>query len=353
LSFSNHQGGQPLEFCPPYFFKGNIMFRFCILFVTAVATLVPPSLAAQEKNPPSTAPGVTIIKSTADPCSDCDETAAPTVPPETVVLSIDGHSYTAAEFDRVVAGIVPPATTVSTSVRRKVAGILSEMRLLSAEALRRGLDKEPRVQRALTLARDQALGQAVAYHIAQGILTNEARLNYEANKEGYEQIRARHILIRTPDSVVPVAEGKSPLTDEQAKARAKEVRERLLKGEDFAKLAAALSDDLSASRGGELPRFRRMQMSSPEFENAAFKLRAGEFSEPVKTAFGYHIINVLERRSAPFDEVKAEIAMRLERDIFGKFLEELKHAHPAKLNESYFGPAEQPEPPAVSFLMRR
>jgi peptidyl-prolyl cis-trans isomerase C len=331
------------------------MFRFCILFVTAVATLVAPGLAAEEKSPPSTAPGVTIIGSTADPCFDCEETAAPTVPPETVVLSIDGHSYTAAEFDGIVGTIVPPATTINTSVRRKVAGILTEMRLLSTEALRRGLDKDPRVQRALILARDQALGQAVAYQIAQRTLTNEARANYEANKDGYEQIRARHILIRTPDSVVPVAEGKSPLTDEQAKARANEIRERLLKGEDFAKLAAAMSDDLkpNVSRGGELARFRRMQISSPEFENAAFKLRAGEISEPVKTAFGYHIIQVLERGPERFDQVKAEIAMRLERDIFWKFLEELKQAHPPTLNASYFGPAEQPPSPPSSFLIRR
>lgn len=332
------------------------MLKLCLLLVSAVAALAAHCLTAQELRTTSTAPAATtnvaFTSATTTLSSNSKSDTTPAVPPDTVVLTIDDQSYTAAEFDRVIAAIVPPATPINSSVRRKVAGMFSEARLLSAEAVRRGLDKDPRVQRSVTLARDQALGQAVAYNIVQGILTNEARARYEANKEGYEQLRARHILIRTADSPVPVAPGKSPLTDEQAKTKAEEIRKRLLRGEDFAAIAAAVSDDRNASQGGELPRFRRMQMM-PEFENAAFKLRVGETSEPVKTVLGYEIIQVLERGPTPFDEVKAEIAKQLERDIFGKFLEDLKQAHPATLNENYFGPEEQLASSPPSFLIRR
>ena len=78
----------------------------------------------------------------------------------------------------------------------------------------------------------------------------------------------------------------------QAKAQAEDLLERLRQGEDFATLAREHSGDTgSASAGGDLGYFTRGRMV-PEFEEAAFSLRPGEISEPVKSDFGYHIIRV-------------------------------------------------------------
>jgi peptidyl-prolyl cis-trans isomerase C len=108
-----------------------------------------------------------------------------------------------------------------------------------------------------------------------------------------QEIHARHILVAT-------------------EAEAKEVAERLKKGEDFATVAKEKSKDTSAE-GGDLGFFARGQMLKP-FEDAAFALEVGQVSEPVQTQFGWHIIKVEEKRDQPlptFDQVKEAIRIQL------------------------------------------
>jgi peptidyl-prolyl cis-trans isomerase SurA len=87
-----------------------------------------------------------------------------------------------------------------------------------------------------------------------------------------------------------------PAERQAAIERLKGLRERVLKGDDFATLAVLYSEDPgSAKKGGELGMFQRGSMR-PEFEAAAFKLKPGEVSEVVETEDGYHIIQLIERR---------------------------------------------------------
>ena len=94
-----------------------------------------------------------------------------------------------------------------------------------------------------------------------------------------------------------------PYTDAAALALANELRSRILAGEDFAALARAYSDDTgSGANGGDLGWFGKGRMVAP-FEEAAFSLPLNQVSEPVKTDFGYHLIEVLEKDAAkPKDE---------------------------------------------------
>ncbi len=101
-----------------------------------------------------------------------------------------------------------------------------------------------------------------------------------------KQTRARHILLR-PDALVP---------EKQVQTRITQLRERIAQGEDFAVLARANSQDPgSGSNGGDLGWVTPGQMV-PEFEQAMDELEPGETSEPVKSRFGWHLIQVQERR---------------------------------------------------------
>ena len=100
------------------------------------------------------------------------------------------------------------------------------------------------------------------------------------------QTRARHILI-TPNEVV---------SESDARQRRESLRRRILNGEDFAELAKAHSDDkASASRGGDLG-WASPGMFVPSFEQAMAQLAPGEISEPFRSNFCWHIVQVLERR---------------------------------------------------------
>ena len=102
------------------------------------------------------------------------------------------------------------------------------------------------------------------------------------------QTRIRHILIRT-NEVVSEADARRKLLD---------LRERIVHGgADFGELARANSDDGTAARGGELD-WVFPGDTVPEFEHAYEQLKIGEVSQPVRTPFGYHLIQVLERRSS-------------------------------------------------------
>ncbi|QBP91543.1 peptidylprolyl isomerase [Bacillus mycoides] len=109
---------------------------------------------------------------------------------------------------------------------------------------------------------------------------------------------------------------------------AKEVKEKINNGEDFTALAKQYSEDTSSKeQGGEIAGFAPGQ-TVKEFEEAAYKLDAGQVSEPIKTSYGYHIIKVTDKKELkPFDEVKDTIRKDLEQqrlqDATGKWKQQV------------------------------
>jgi peptidyl-prolyl cis-trans isomerase D len=132
----------------------------------------------------------------------------------------------------------------------------------------------------------------------------DINVRYQEQLDSYTSPEFRetsHILITVSEQV----------PEDEALARIEEIRQRILAGEDFAKLAGELSEDpVSAADGGSLGEVGRGDMV-PTFESALYSLQLDELSEPVKTAFGWHLIKVSsitggEVRS--YDSVKSEIA---------------------------------------------
>lgn len=123
-----------------------------------------------------------------------------------------------------------------------------------------------------------------------------------------EEVHARHILVKT-------------------EAEAKEVIAELNKGADFAKLAKEKSTGPSAKNGGDLGYFTKDQMV-PAFADAAFALKPGQYTKtPVKTQFGWHVIEVLDRRIAPppsFADSEDQLRKQLAQGAISSLIQQLR-----------------------------
>ena len=113
------------------------------------------------------------------------------------------------------------------------------------------------------------------------------------------QTRARHILVRTKDGV----------TDEDAKSRLARLRERIVGGADFAELAKVHSDDPSNAKGGDLGWISPGD-TVPEFERTMNSLRDNELSNPFQSQFGWHLLQVMERKTEGLSEERKRLAAR-------------------------------------------
>jgi len=161
------------------------------------------------------------------------------------------------------------------------------------------------------------------------VLEDDLKAEYEKYKRMESEdpeLHARHI-------VIAVDENASPEVQERAHQRAMQVaQEARQPGVDFAQLARTKSEGSSASEGGDFGPFRRGVML-PEFERAAFRLKVGEVSDPVKTKFGWHIIKLDEIRQLPvkpFAEVKESHSQRLTNTQ----LDRLTQAYVAELRQN-------------------
>ncbi|MBF0714629.1 peptidylprolyl isomerase [Gemella sp. GH3] len=155
--------------------------------------------------------------------------------------------------------------------------------------------------------------EALKVRTAQAYMINDYKnVKEEQYKEAYEkdkmQYHLAHILIS-----VKSASNPNGLSEEEAKAKAEEVLEKVKNGEDFSTLAKENSTDKSnASNGGDLGWSSKESSSFvSEFNDAAFKLQKGETSEVVKTPFGYHIIKLLDTKEVTYEEQKTQIVEKM------------------------------------------
>src|SRR5580658_8580076 len=232
------------------------------------------------------------------------------VPPDKVILTVGELTVTAKQFDEMTDGVQEQYKAfVKGPGRKQFADQLVKILTLAQEGKRRKLDEQPEFKTQLAYQDQQALANYTFLAISKDLKLDDAALHayYDAHKTDYQQLHARHILIRMHGSTVPMKPGGKDLTDEEALAKAQDLEKRLKAGEDFGKLASAESDDTqSAINGGDLGSFGHGKMV-PSFDEAVFKLTPGQISEPVKSQFGYHIIKLESIDTKSFDEEKAEI----------------------------------------------
>jgi peptidyl-prolyl cis-trans isomerase C len=242
------------------------------------------------------------------------QTAPAQDPANDVLAVVNGTPLTKMHYEQLLEQYRPEARSAAEQNKGRFMRELVLQEILAQEGQRLQLEQDPELQARLRIQKNGAIARAVVQkYIAENSNVTDERIreHYEKNKETFtsdEQIAASHILLKT---------------EAEAQAALKEIKQ----GKDFAEVAKAKSTGPSAPRGGELGTFGRGRMV-PEFEQAAFALKTGDVSEPVKTQFGYHIIKVTNRTEAApqsFDEVREDIRRTLISEYVESLLDDLQN----------------------------
>jgi len=297
----------------------------------------------QPAKPPVTRPATPAPVKTPAPDATANAAApAPVVSPDAVVLTVGNDKFTRAQFEELLS-VLPENMRAAAATpgpgRRQVGEQLAELKSIAQEARKRKIDQTPGVQQLVAIQTDNVLAGALAKRIADDIKPDEAALKayYNDHKNQYEQAKASHILIRFQGSRVPLKPNQKDLTDEEALAKATEIRKQIAAGGDFAAIAKAESDDIgSGAQGGSLGSFPHGQMVGP-FDQAAFSLPVGQVSEPVKSPFGYHLVKVEERTTKSFEEARPEIEKQLKPQLTKEAMDRIKKQLPVTIDDAYFG----------------
>ncbi len=316
--------------------KIKTLMRFRTLTLLAPALCVG-ALFAQAPPMDRPAPG------TAAPASPAVQPlASSTVPEDVVVLSVGSVQFTRKEYEELLQAMPENVRNQAMGpAKRQVASQIAEIEALSLEARRRKIDARPEVQEITTLQVNQMLAGFLVQDLRDTAKVDPAAVAayYDQHKTEFQQDRLRHILVRYKGSRVPLKKDAKDLTPEEALAKAQDIKTKLDGGADFAAEAKAESDDAqSAPKGGDLGLVSPNQFV-PEFANAAFALPVGKVSDPVKTQFGYHIIQVQEIKYKPLDDVRGAIETKLRNEMAQKETDDIRAAAGTKLNDDFFGKA--------------
>ncbi|MFO1369528.1 MAG: peptidylprolyl isomerase [Marinagarivorans sp.] len=225
-----------------------------------------------------------------------------------ILATVDGHDITKAEFNAFLKfKHVPEQDKVQ--VDRALDEYLKRAALVAA------IGKSDKLDKALTQAeleefrRQMLIGRYFEEHLKQSVDDDTVHKYYANNAAQYEtqRVHAAHILIRV-NSNMTEQERQAKLTSAHA------AYSRIQKGEDFAAVAKALSEDtVSGAKGGDLGWLQEGAVD-PEFSKHLWALKVGEVSEPFLTPFGFHIVKQLEGAQVvkrPVESVEGDIRYQL------------------------------------------
>ena len=198
-----------------------------------------------------------------------------------ILMTVEGNKIQAGEFIRMYKKSTEPGKTLD------IDGYLQQFivfKLKVADALNRKVMIQPGHSEVSSMATGTSLPRIIS-----PILKTKEKLLQKAYQRSLTEINAWHILVAMPQEA-------SPGRYAESMAKSFDIRERIIKGEPFESVARGTSDDKSVKiNGGNLGYFSVFQMIMP-FEDAAYSLKKGAVSMPVRTPYGYHIIKVTDKR---------------------------------------------------------
>ena len=293
-----------------------------------------PCILAQSIPPAQAAPGIPAEK-------------AEKIPPSTPIAIAGDWIITLGDLQNRINQALPQIRSRYNSAEGRLQLIngMIDNRLLYLEAVQRGLDKDPVLRDRLQSFAEQLYGAELTKRLFQDITVSdqEAKAYYDAHPADFttpEQVRARHILLKT-------------------EPEAAEVLRQLKQGTPFEELARSKSiDSRTAPAGGELGWFARGVMA-PGFEKAAFGMEKDAISGVVASGFGFHIIQVEDKRLEqmnPFEIEKIRIISQLrmskQRGVLETLKQKLRSDARVVIREELLQPVSQSSPDTTSRMLQ-
>jgi peptidyl-prolyl cis-trans isomerase C len=238
--------------------------------------------------------------------------ATPALAQNKPVATVNGQAISSSAYNAFIAQQKSQGTPDSPELQNAIKEELIRRELLSQEAKKKGMDKNPNIQGQMELAKQAVLINAYVTDYMKNHPVSDAQLKteYEQIKQsvGSTEYKARHVLVDNEDE-------------------AKAIIAKLDKGEKFADLAKQSKDPGSKDKGGELGWSAPNAYVKP-FADALAKLKKGEYTKtPIKSDFGYHVIQLDDSRpmnTPSFDQVKPQLAQRAQQQQLETMLKDLR-----------------------------
>jgi peptidyl-prolyl cis-trans isomerase C len=205
-----------------------------------------------------------------------------------VILKADGEDIHKSEVDDAWKAVfqgrqAPPIDSLGGGVKDKFLREVASEHVLYKEAEKEGIENTPSAKAMLEkLKRQIIISELLREKTRDAVTDDKLKASYQSHLKdqgNQEEYKARHILVKTKEA-------------------ADDIEKRLKGGEEFDKLAKELSDDKSSgAAGGDLGWFTADKMV-PEFGKTVEKMKKGEVSQPVKTEFGWHVIELEDKRKS-------------------------------------------------------
>jgi hypothetical protein len=276
----------------------------------------------------------------------------PDLPDEAVIAKFDdGVTFTMGDFKRLLQVLPSQNQQMALRNRRVFVEQWGFMRHLANLGEKKGLDKQSPAREQMDYNRMMILSQAELSDALNTLTVDSAAIPnyYAAHKEDYKQVRVKALYVAfggTPPA------GKTPLTEEQAKAKAARLLAQIRGGADFVKLVKENSDDeTSRDKDGEFATLRPRDNVPDAIRAAVFSLKAGEVTEPVRQPNGFYLLRAEEVGYRPVEQVRDEIYQALKQLRYKEWLDSENRAATVDFTNAAFSgdsvtvPLQLPPPP--------
>lgn len=280
------------------------------------------------------------------PCA-AQAPVAPSMPPETVVATVDGKPVTAAQIQAIL-GLSKGSEQM---LYKNPKGFLTQLALIrhqAEQAEKQGLDKKSPYREQIEFQRNLALYNAQASEAAVRIVLEPDAVKkfYEANLQRYQNVTVKAIYIAFTSAPLTLSDPsvKKSLSEPEAQEKAAQLYKEIQAGAGFVEMVRKHSDDLSSKgKDGDFGVVRAKDNLAENIRKAIFALKEGQVSEPVRSNNGFYLFKADKVGVQPLAAVNDEIFIELHQAKQRAALDAIINSRQVKIEkEDFFQPPQQP-----------